>query len=129
MKLYTSYFDNIPNIPEDIHKISITGKDNSDLFNWDRYPKLAPKRWFWKQWYEKVQQRDPKANDFYIQNYEEQVLSVLNANEVLEDIKVISNCKDAVLLCFETPDKFCHRHIVSKWFNDNSIDCEEYRWE
>ena len=30
------------------------------------------------------------------------------------------------LVCYETPEKFCHRHLVSKWLQDNNIDCAEW---
>ena len=26
--------------------------------------------------------------------------------------------KDIILLCYETPEKFCHRHSVAKWLNE-----------
>ena len=28
---------------------------------------------------------------------------------------------DIVLLCYEKPDEFCHRHLVAEWFNRNGI--------
>lgn len=31
-----------------------------------------------------------------------------------------------VFLCYETPDKFCHRHILRKFMNLQGIDCEEF---
>lgn len=30
-----------------------------------------------------------------------------------------------VLLCWETADKHCHRHILKEWFNRNGYACEE----
>lgn len=29
-----------------------------------------------------------------------------------------STLKDYILLCYETPDKFCHRHILAQYIND-----------
>ncbi len=29
-------------------------------------------------------------------------------------------------LCWEGPNKFCHRHIVSKWLRDHGFDSKEY---
>ena len=30
-----------------------------------------------------------------------------------------------VLLCYERADKFCHRHVVQRWLDENGIACEE----
>ena len=36
--------------------------------------------------------------------------------------KLYQNC---VLLCYEKLSSFCHRQIVSQWFNDNGYECKE----
>ena len=39
-------------------------------------------------------------------------------------------CSDNIhvtLLCYEKPDDFCHRHLVSKWFNEHGYKCEEWK--
>lgn len=30
------------------------------------------------------------------------------------------------LICYERPTDFCHRHLVSKWLNENHIECKEF---
>ena len=35
-----------------------------------------------------------------------------------EDINIL-------LCCYEKPEDFCHRHILSKWFNDNGYTVKE----
>ena len=36
--------------------------------------------------------------------------------------------KDAVILCYETSDKFCHRHIVAKWLSESlGINIQEIK--
>jgi hypothetical protein len=30
-----------------------------------------------------------------------------------------------VLLCYEKPGDFCHRHLVARWLTLNGIECEE----
>ena len=32
-----------------------------------------------------------------------------------------------VLICFERSEEFCHRHLVTKWLNDNGYECEEWK--
>ena len=36
---------------------------------------------------------------------------------------------DIALVCYEAPDKFCHRHLVADWFNKAGYRCEEYGYE
>ena len=55
----------------------------------------------------------------YIKDYYKEVLSLLDPIEIAKELD------GKILLCFETPDKFCHRQLVSKWFNDNGIECYE----
>ena len=46
------------------------------------------------------------------------------------DPKIVENdLKNRIILCFESPEKFCHRHLVAKWLNDNGIKCEELRFK
>lgn len=50
----------------------------------------------------------------YEKTYYELILNNLNPEKVYEELG-----HDAVLLCWEKPGEFCHRHIVSKWLSDN----------
>jgi uncharacterized protein (DUF488 family) len=34
--------------------------------------------------------------------------------------------RPAVLLCYETIGKYCHRHLVSDWLRRHGIECREY---
>lgn len=53
----------------------------------------------------------------YIELYYKHVLNKLDPRQVYNDL--IELCgEDAVLLCWCGDDKFCHRHIVSKWLNE-----------
>jgi uncharacterized protein (DUF488 family) len=75
----------------------------------------------------------PRRSDFYAikrglineeqyeENYKKYILSKLNPKEVYEELK------DSVLLCFETSDEFCHRHIISKWIWEN-LKIEVTEW-
>ena len=50
-------------------------------------------------------------------------MNKLNPREVYNELG-----EDAVILCWEAPDKFCHRHIVAEWLSYSlGIDIEEYR--
>ena len=52
----------------------------------------------------------------------------MNPALVLQDLQKIG--KDVVLLCYETPEKFCHRHIAAQWLKDQTgIDIGEFELE
>lgn len=55
----------------------------------------------------------------YTQRYINENLSKLDCATVY---KQLDGC---ILLCYEAPNKFCHRHIISKWFRENGFDCHE----
>lgn len=127
MMIYTSFYDNVENIPEDIVKISIAGWCPDD-YTGLQYKVLAPKWSFFEKWkYKKEGFEDCyQNNDYYIENFYELVLNKLNPKKVYKRLMELSGGKDVVLLCYETPELFCHRHLVQKWFNDNGIECKEY---
>lgn len=75
------------------------------------YPKLAPKLTFWTIWHDNIGHIPVEENNyFYVQEYYKQVLSKLDPKQVYNELD------NSILLCYEEPDEFCHRHIVSAWF-------------
>ena len=57
----------------------------------------------------------------YEKKYNEEILSKTSAQEILRKLERYAEleCKEKVaLLCYESPEKFCHRHIVAKWLGD-----------
>lgn len=50
----------------------------------------------------------------------EQYAEIYNDCLSLLDVeKIALQLDEKVLLCYETKEDFCHRHLVRKWFNDN----------
>lgn len=118
--IYTSYFGNLKNIPDTITPIAICGW-TPKIYKGLTYKKLASKFPFVGVWVER------HNNDYYIQQYEKLVLDTLNADDVVNELKSIAGTKDFVLVCYEKPSDFCHRHLVAKWLCKNGYDCKEYR--
>jgi len=58
------------------------------------------------------------SKDEYSKIYIGCFLDKLNATRVYQELG-----EDAILLCWERPDKFCHRHIVSNWLS-NSLNIQ-----
>lgn len=116
-RIYTSYFGNIKNI-----KIPV------EFVNISRYP---PK-WFVDMRFKSWQKLAPSSRLLYFYKYKnlskddytKTYLDELRYN--IEDVNFfIEYCeekkKDFCFLCYETPEKFCHRHIFANWVNSFNI--------
>ena len=112
MLIYTSYFGNLKNIPKDITPIAICGK-SPDWYDGIEYKKLAPKYKFFQEW------KKTGDNDYYIEHFNIEVLAPLSAAAVYEELEGLCNGKACVLICYEKPDNFCHRHLVADWLETN----------
>ena len=127
--IYTSYFANIKKLPKDCVPISIS-RFPPVGFKGICYKKLAPPSDMLLDY-----KNSSMAEKSYEEKYIECVLAKLNPKEVAGDLYCISGVmydarkSHVVLCCFETPDEFCHRHIVAKWFCDAGITVEEYKNE
>ena len=119
MKIYTTYFANVRNLPDEVVPIAICGKP---IFNWiyPAYKKLAPKWSFFSVW------QKTRDNDYYIEHFHEEVLWKLDPHTVVNELSEISEGKDCALVCYEAPDKFCHRHLVADWLNSAGYDVNEF---
>ena len=57
----------------------------------------------------------------YEKRYRAEILSNLTCSRIYQRLAGIANkmhIGKIVLLCYESPNKFCHRHIVAKWLGD-----------
>ena len=119
---YTTYFAKLRYLPSDIVPISICGKAPS-AFNGLQFKKLAPKYDFFMKW------KQDHDSIHYIRCFNEQVLSPLDVNSVVEELKEIAgNAESIALVCFEKPSDFCHRHLVANWLRANGFACEEFEY-
>lgn len=120
--IYTSYFAKLKSLPDNMVPISICGKA-PDWYKGLQYKKLAPKYDFFIRW------KETHDNDYYIKCFKEQVLDKLSVVDVINELNsLLPNCAsscDIVLICYEKPSDFCHRHLVADWLNKNGYLCEE----
>lgn len=120
MTLHTSYFGNINKIEQEDQElpvfVSIAGKTPS-WFDGPRMPELAPKKEWWTEWHERFKDdlESSESVTWYTKKYKETVLSCLDQVSVVTKLSELS--QNIVLLCYETPEKFCHRHLVSEWID------------
>lgn len=120
MKIYTSYFGQLKNIEKDnIIPIAIC-RYLPKYYNGLVYQKVAPS--------EDILNTCRSSHNEYMNRFTNEILFKLNPIDVIKDIAKLSNKQDLCLLCYETPEKFCHRHLVAKWLNDyfTNINIEEY---
>lgn len=136
--IYTSYFgrgrakDN-DGWRENVIPVAICAKPPKG-FTGKWYKKLAPPYDLLMEW-----KRDPNNDDYFglkRKAYYDAVLNNLDIRAVLRDLQRfypgctmplwLSKRDHIVLLCYEKPGDFCHRHFVAQWLNDNGIKCEEY---
>ena len=135
--IYTTYFANLKNLNREIScPIAICGKSPNGYKGLE-YKKLAPKWWFFKEW------KENHDNNFYIENFNKEVLSVTTPNRVMTDIRNLiasvygmemidfserwweNVSYDIYLVCYEKPEDFCHRHLVADWLTANGIEVKE----
>ena len=122
--MYTGYFALLKHYDAaGLVPVAICGKV-PEWYNGTRYSALAPRYGFFHEWKDGSHRGD---NDWYVERFHDEVLSQLVPQKVLDDLKEM--CPDLdriVLLCYEKPSDFCHRHLVAKWFRDNGTNCTEY---
>jgi len=115
MKIFTSYFGNLKNID--------TTKYNPIAIC------LKPPYWFEGQ---NLKAIAPTYHTFILKDEFEYTLSFkeqlkqLEAKEIYSILQSLSDGKDVVLLCYEKPNDFCHRHLVAEWLNaELDLDIKE----
>ena len=118
MKIYTTYFAALRKLPSDICVISIAQKQPTASFM--SYKRLAP------PWYILKDYKADNDENKYVERYNELVLNNLDPHKVYEDLKRYSQGRDVALVCYERPEKFCHRHLVAKWLTDAGHFVEEW---
>ena len=107
--MFTGNYDNFNFC--DCRLVSISGdRGKKAKYNGECYPKLAPQKEFWAVWNNNIGKISEEENTrYYVEEYCKQVLAKLDPVEVYSDLK------DKILLCYEKPNDFCHRHIVAAW--------------
>lgn len=120
MEVFTSYYAKAKNLDE--KKYFFIGVSNSKPKWWNkqllRLPEVFP-AW---EWVEGIK-NGTLSEEKYTKKYME-ALNKLDRIDIIQKIflsahnssdKLDLQIRNVVLLCHETPDKFCHRHILADW--------------
>ena len=117
--IYTGYFEKTDEYKaKGLTPVSIAGKCPENYHGFE-YRRLAPKYEWWKKWHD-----EHLGSAWYKQQYQNTVLKNLSASDVCHDLERFG--KDVILLCYEKPGEFCHRHLVADWFEQNNIQVKEF---
>lgn len=122
MKIFTSYFAMEKKIPDGYEIMSIALRSpyfsNCSEILW-----LHPTEGMLADY--------KKTGDVeeYTKQYREEILGRLDVDLFWKEMEEEFGDKTVVLLCWERPDKFCHRHLVAKWFTDAGHPVTELTYE
>ena len=119
--LYTGYFAGLRKLPVDVIPVAICVSPPAG-YNGRSIQILSPSIGCLMDW-----KRD-HDNEAYVERYKRETLSKLDAREVesmIYRVAGVSSDHDVVLVCYEKPTDFCHRHLVADWFESNGIECRE----
>jgi hypothetical protein len=94
--MFTSNFARVKRLPPELEPVSIAVGNR--YFKGRLEPRLAPTRPMLKM-----------GREDFDRHYEE-ILATLNAQEIYESLG-----DNAVLLCWESPNIYCHRRRVAEW--------------
>ena len=128
MRIYTSYFANIPNLEKaDIVPIGICAKVPK-FFENPNLASVAPSdSILWE--YKKSEQTEADWEHYKERYYNEILIAVsYNPQLLIDRIEYITDGKDCALVCYETPEDRCHRHLLADFLNEKipSLNIVEY---
>ena len=113
--LYTSYFANVKNLPEDYPCFYIS---NSNVYGLAKpLTCVVPPRQLVYSY------KDGLISNFEYARIYTDILEN-NKEEILKQIRALPD--NSVLLCYEKLPKFCHRHVLAEWLRNNGIEIKEY---
>ena len=127
IKIYTSYFAKMKYLPKNIMPIVIS-KSAPDIINIGYIPmeELAPS-WDILRAYKLTGDQEE-----YKRMYYNNILSKLSAKALVKELEMVcwgDDREGVALICYESPEKFCHRHLVAEWIEkETGYKVEEYKY-
>lgn len=119
MKIYTSFYGNLRNIPKNYFIVSASGAISDEiLMNVDIQEKgLAPSKEIFFEYKENADWNN------YVKRFKEERLPKIDWLLYLEKWEKLANengkdINNIIICCYEKPDTFCHRHILAENFEE-----------
>ena len=115
---YTSYYARLNKVEKVAVPISISPSAPNGVVM-KSYKKLAP------SWSILSEYKEKHDETLYTERFKKEILGILDANEVANDLTKLADGKPFCLMCYEKPGSFCHRTIVAEWLRNNGIEIKE----
>ena len=95
-----------------------------EWYDGPEYKKISPGRKILSEWRNGPHRGD---TDWYAEQFRNNILNNLAASCVVSDLEYIAGVPETsiVLMCYERPGDFCHRHLVAEWLSQNGYACRE----
>lgn len=115
MKVYTSYYQKFAHNPQGLIPVRVS----TSIPQWFPYiceelPELYPG-------WELVNgiKGGTLTHEEYERRYKERLSGMVRQEIILKLIQISkqNGGRDVVLLCYERPEDFCHRHFIAEWLN------------
>jgi len=117
--IYTSYFSKLRYLPDNAMPVSIS-LSSPGWYKGKRYKILAPSWSILSEW------RQTHNEERYVQRFNDEILGRLHPDGIYRNLCSLAwPYEDVVLLCYERPSDFCHRHLVAAWLERNGYPCRE----
>lgn len=124
--IYTGYYAKLKYYTKvGLVPFAISGKV-PDFYKGERIKDFAPRFEMFQRWKNKE-----ISNEWYVKEYKE-YLETLDKEEVRKFFDSLAEDNvEAILLCYEKPGDFCHRHIIADWlevnfgYKVNEYNCNE----
>lgn len=121
MKIYTTCFTNLKDLPENVISVAIS-RTVPSWYGGYRWLRLAPSQSILSD-YHKFRNKDR-----YKKRFTDEILDLIDPGTLRTEIEnfIQPGCT-IVLVCYERPPKFCHRHLVADWLRGLGYEVEEWR--
>jgi hypothetical protein len=127
MKIHTSYYANIKNIPEDYILVSISGGLSESLRSKVHIQdkRLAPTYNLFQKY------KNGGSEEDYIKEFQEEVLNKIDINDILREYSLKYGAMSRIVfLCYEKPEDFCHRQLVAEHIQEKyKVKVKELNFE
>ena len=118
MNMFTSYFGNMKNIPQDYMCISIAKERPQNITK--EYLAFLPRNNMINSY------KLTSDKDMFTLEYNHYILSKLDPFQVINDlVNMTKNAENIVLLGEEPPDVFSYRKLVANWFRKFGYSVQE----
>ena len=117
--IYTSYFANILNFPDNFIPIGICAKPPSWFTGYNE-KRFAPS-------YSILMDYKQNHDDLiYDSRYTNEILNTIDVVQIINYLQSQYPDQSIVLCCYEKSEEFCHRHLLANRLKELGIEVEEF---